>query len=612
MSRIDVGIERNSNGVNFDTFENYSPQDIRTVNEKTVKIHEVAQQAFSSGRISDIGGSGSTFSPVGSATLSGNRSTYFNPFARDPIAEALFRHDFEAVSAIVFSDSFYLPRYSEVLLEILKTQDTVCILENRPLQLDENVERLVSFLAEKMMVSGELAPYVFKHSQTYSIFRDLASYFFKLGLYDYLNHLISKGFDIHTWSHQLMWNALSDDNLLGAEFLFRHGVKLDDYFGGKFVCVLKRGNIPLAKLLIEKGADVNKVIFDNSMCYTPLDYLRNTLHSSAREELIELLQSLGAVSNEVERGKILCENYSNNPEGLTPIKYTLKSHNYDHAKDILSTIRDPKELLDVLHFFFEEDLPYVETFLSMDPEYDKSRALFLEKMVDQLIKAKVQPSALNPFLQLFCKFGSDPLVPAVDRLLKYGLDVNYEEGIALATAAWYGHENLFALLLMRDADIHLRNNPLLTAAIKNNHNLMSILMEYGADINKDELLVKTITCGDYTGSEEQRKILATLAITYRDEEMSSDLHNGWHSNDWHESLLTIIYLLEHGANPNEFSQKGGRVLDQALWLSEDEHHFSEFKKAVIDLLVKHGAKLQMKLGCVELLANKYGLDLSKV
>lgn len=407
MSRIDVGTDRYS--VNSDTYENNFSKNTQRLPEDT-KTVQTAKRAFSedtsnlstnfigssciaqNGSLSITGPlihggksfeiSGGTF--IGKGTI---RLTRDYP---DPLTFALFCNDFDRAAALVLDDSFAPYSYSKVLHQILKAKSDLCSLEERSMQLDSTILQAVNFLFEKMKISGELSLDAFDFNP---IFTQMGCFFLQCGRYDLLEQLLSSGLDINGWQEALLRSAIELDDLVAAEFLFEHGAKLNDSTGQKFYSALQKRNYNMIKLLIQHGAEVNKM--DYASLSTPLDYVKNHHNSFCRKEIIELLEIHGAVSNEVERGKHFCEEFKDNPYQLSPIKYALKINQYLSAKDILSLIQDPEELLDIMHFFYDK----------LDLEFDFSDNLlkgagdlFHDAIVDRLMEAKFPPPVVDPCL----------------------------------------------------------------------------------------------------------------------------------------------------------------------------------------------------------------------
>ncbi len=642
MSRIDVGTDRYS--VNFDTFEINSEKSKNHLKLEN-RVAQAAKGSISAYSRGELSLSGATFSNVNygsrffvdspstfpggtlvlmDAPFSMNSTTNLitplelverykkNSIGQDPITCALRFADYDAVLAIAdynYEESKGSSQYSEVLNAVLRR----IILGDAPivfLDLKEKEQFIILKLFDRLINSGKVSP----KTDASSHIDTTGCLLLKFQFFDLLERLLAAGYDIDQSYGQLLKEAIRNNDEKGVKFLFEHGAKLENGFGhDELHDALQKGNVTIAKLLLENGADVHKQYEEHSLQYSLVDIADRCVAKPFRSQAIKLLESYGAVSNETERVNLLLSRFEKTSEQFSPVKYCLSNQKYRSARDLLCLIKERQELFEILGFFFENDPDILErTFTGISP-FCEDEGAFLDKLLDIAFELDVTPADFNPYFQTFCKIGDGPIVPIIKRLLDFGVDPNQSGGIGIATAAWFNQQDLVDLFIEYGAKLDLQHNPLYAAMMNGNIYIAEQLLKKSADIDKDDLLLTTILLGKFEYSPFQVTTLSELAVIYQNRDLIRDLKKGVYSHNQESHLNRIAFLLENGADPNKPPKdEPFSILYSALSLPDHDNHVCEYKKSVLDLLVQYGAKLTSKDGVVKFLAEKYRIDLERV
>jgi ankyrin repeat protein len=140
--------------------------------------------------------------------------------------------------------------------------------------------------------------------------------------------------------------------------------------------------------------------------------------------------------------------------------------------------------------------------------------------VNLLIKAQDVPNANHPCKKLVPEQELiSRAIKATLYLLERGVDINYRQkngGTALYAAVHWQNLELAELLLSKGADPNLGstenflNLPLISATIKENTDMIILLISYGADVELISALAQKGK-GGFTLTEEQKKLLRSAS-----------------------------------------------------------------------------------------------------
>ena len=179
----------------------------------------------------------------------------------------------------------------------------------------------------------------------------------------------------------------------------------------------------------------------------------------------------------------------------------------------------------------------------------------------------------------------------VRMLLEHNADVNIQDKIGytpLHQCALNGDKNLARLLLEHNADVNIQDvlgfTPLHFLVKESNENFVSLLLKHNADINIQDKYGKTLLHRLVTEGDRNlvRLFLAHNAnVNIQDEYGVTPLHQSVIEGD--ENLVRL--LLHHNADVNLQDQHGYTPLHVSSW------HSHTNQRKIIDLLVKHGAKI---------------------
>ncbi|WP_296639339.1 ankyrin repeat domain-containing protein [Thiobacillus sp. 65-1402] len=344
--------------------------------------------------------------------------------------------------------------------------------------------------------------------------------------------LIAMGFTLHAIAGNILWDAISRNDMGKAKILITIGADVNqkNSIGNPILHhAVSSGNPELAKLLISKGADVNaKGRFDRVALHyankkgmakillahganvdAPTNYGETPLHWAAegingldkQVDLVEFAEVLIAHGADVNRKTGEGRSYA------TPLNYAVASNNLPvakllivHGADVEGGGSSPLSAAVTVGMaqLLVDNGAGVNTRSSAGwyPLHSAANRANI-KVTNYLLSRGANPNAVsgNGYTALYMAAGSDYGAAVTEALLSYGADLNAKNAsgqTALHQAASQGATKVIEILLAHKADINAADNsgyvPLLGAisyGIKNGRKPVEVLVNNGANVNAE-------------------------------------------------------------------------------------------------------------------------------
>ena len=308
-------------------------------------------------------------------------------------------------------------------------------------------------------------------------------------------------------------------------FRDRHGVSVLFY-------AVQYGNLPLVKLLVEKGCDVNEQL---SNLYTPLMYaVRNN-----RIEVVKFLLENGADMEIADK------------EGWTPLIIAAVSRYFPIMRLLIEKGANihHRSLCNYTTFLHA----LIEGATLEDVQYLVAKGAAVN---DTTVRSVLMEAVKRNELQI------------VRYLIEQGADVNAKTSAdysVLEEAARFAGREIVELLLTHGACVENRGisqmTPLMYAAACNNHEAAACLLAHGADPELRDAIDKftSLHFACYFLSPDTAKLLIDRGVDMHilDKKGRTPLINCAKAG----GLEIVKYLVEHGVDISYQNRKGKTVLD---------------------------------------------------
>lgn len=401
--------------------------------------------------------------------------------------------------------------------------------------------------------------------------------------------LIAMGFTLHAIAGNILWDAISRNDMGKAKILITIGADVNqkNSIGNPILHhAVSSGNPELVELLISKGANVNaKGQFDRVALHyankkgmakillahgatvdAPTNYGETPLHWAAegvngldkQVDLVEFVDVLIAHGANVNRKTGEGRSYA------TPLNYAVASNNLPVAKLLIAHGADVEgggssplsaaATVEMAQLLVDNGAGVnTRSTAGWYPLHSAANRGNI-KVTNYLLARGANPNAVsgNGYTSLYMAAGSDYGAAAAEALLNYGADPNARDAsgnTALHQAASQGATKVIEILLAHKADINAANNngyvPLLGAisSLKNGSSSLEVLVNNGANVNVES---------------DRGETPLSKAI-------------------WRGDVDVVKLLIAHGANVNP--NKHGV---SPLYLARDSNEITE-------LLKEHGA-----------------------
>jgi ankyrin repeat protein len=239
----------------------------------------------------------------------------------------------------------------------------------------------------------------------------------------------------------LAWAVDNDDQTM-VELLLKHGAGVGDGGGGQpspLHIAAKRGNVPIADILLKHGADINAE--DSGFQQrTPLVYAQN----AGRTAMVQFLKSRGASVVNIKEMAWRAQYYGRTDE-LRSILDTGFNVNETWASGTLLHFAAEKGQMEIAKLLLDRGAK-IDTKLGLGTPLHAAAYHGKEEMIGYLIRRGANPNALESrnLTPLYWAAGNGHL-EAVRVLLENGADPNLGES-AMKEAQRQGHSDVVALL----------------------------------------------------------------------------------------------------------------------------------------------------------------------
>ena len=154
--------------------------------------------------------------------------------------------------------------------------------------------------------------------------------------------------------------------------------------------------------------------------------------------------------------------------------------------------------------------------------------------------------------------------------------IGWDDGYALRRATYFNHNGAAAWLLLKGADVHVRDDePLRNAMYRRNLDIARLLLEHGADINAHN--------GDTLDAQINADSVSIDAVRFLLEEGADVVEKNMFDAAFHGNIEVLETLRVHGAS---FTR--GDVLDAQI------NHAFPVSMAAVRFLLEHGAVVSDK------------------
>lgn len=317
--------------------------------------------------------------------------------------------------------------------------------------------------------------------------------------------------------------------------------------------------------------------------YEEVDAVVAAALALAEESNPEACQSqFSSTSDAINRSFMLTSSFANNDSIVT--KQNIETY-YNQRLNNLKYANENDELIDALMKYGNN--PKNWNPLNCAIEANDFRAALV--LINFLEKSDVMDGGRSPLDRLHAKIVQNKAISdEQEQLLRKMTLLNFQNSAQISSkslifyiAANYGELNFIEWLLDRGVDLNDRDGyPFMGAIASGRVALVEYLISRGADLSRAKGALNGAVS---SGSLELVKFL----WEQKGQRPYTPWGNPLYSAILHKNFDILEYLLQVGVSPNDYQ----KVLPLALTLSESTAQEKAYKKDVIELLVKHGAKM---------------------
>ena len=243
----------------------------------------------------------------------------------------------------------------------------------------------------------------------------------------------------------------------------------------------RNGQTDIVKLLIGRGADIDRTTHERSDCYSALTTAVFYKHVNVVKTLLEYGAKVNLRGND-----------------KTPLLIACESNSTRIAEMLLSKVENEGEIFSAYKLAMETKRDEIVELLLKNAQADAMKLMYaIEKGTLKEVELKTR----LPFINYCLNGGQSPLMVAsscghsaiVELLLKSGADIDLQNkwGVsALMTAAYQCQHETVKLLLEKSANVNLKdtnNNSALLHLIRGDNRehfleVLELLLEHGADV----------------------------------------------------------------------------------------------------------------------------------
>ncbi|KAI9772775.1 MAG: hypothetical protein M1839_002320 [Geoglossum umbratile] len=413
----------------------------------------------------------------------------------------------------------------------------------------------------------------------------------QLGSFELANLLFEMGADVNGGRGVAAYIACENENTGVLRYLADKGVDLNLIIDSQKCTPLqlaaRGGKLPVIRLLLELGADVNGNPGEGGST------IHYALHSR-NESVVRFIMDNGALLDDSFPGlSILCKAIKSGLLDLVPLLLEKGANvNKEESSWTPVALAFSKKRRDVVELLMDRGANFADAGPGVLLEAVRSRPL---AEIKELLDYGVDPNSHGGYKTPITIAAEQGKRDVVELLLDYGADPNANVGVdrgPLALAAASGDIAMVEFLLERGADPNLIKKgyryPLYDAIAKGNLQLVDLLLGHGADIsiNGADAFGQAIWC---EGKVLPRLLELDMTVAERERYLDRALQNAAH----YANLNICKWLLDHGANLNFVGGEHGSPLLAALSNPQVSIYGSQANDSllILNMFLERGANI---------------------